>query len=804
MLAQFLVHLSFGMALAVATGYWLGAVRNNQATTVTARTLYYALVLILLCVAAMLFIAIATHNFDYTYVQSYSSRALEPPFLYAAFYSGQEGSFLLWTLLTSIVGIAVIQYSRTHRIEAETMAFYSLVLVFLTLMLVAKNPFTYLWESFAREGTTREFIEAIKGDPTRYEGRGLNPVLQNYWIMIHPPMLFTGFAAMTAPFSFAMAGLMRRQYHEWTRLAQPWIIAAVLLLGIGICLGGFWAYETLGWGGFWAWDPVENSSLVPWLFVTALLHTTLVQRRTRGLVRTNVLLAIAAFCAVLYSTFLTRSGVLGDTSVHSFVEPGYLVYVLLLVFLLGFLVLGVGLVILRWKDMLQHVVRHGMFAISSREFMLSIGALLIVLSAVIVLLGTSYPIVAELVGKPKAAIEPIFYNQLHLPISILVLLINGISLVAIWSYTPSARLAKGIGTAALVALASATAGYAYSIIPNWQAALAFFGAIIALFINGQHILRLLRNRKPRALGAFISHAGFAILIVGIVQFAWTSTTVHLRLVEGESTPALGYTFTLLGKERLEKHLPDREKYRYVVAVEKGGAERYAYPIVYFSDFNKRQAPFLEPGIISTLGHDIYLAPKALDIEERAPTLTLTKQNPQSIPIDSTASIELLGFDMSRAQNSDIPGALMLGAIIQIRKDGVVKDTTIYTYFDGQSFIPKRATVGDFILELARIERNQKHPERSTATFRIGNISFLISNAQRQVLVLDASLKPMINLVWCGFLVLLSGVFLSTIRAFRSQKNTRIASENSDPQLSHSSAHTSATTESTTVQQMPNT
>lgn len=795
MIAQLVVHLCFGTALAVAIGYWIGCVQRKEGPAKVARAMYYVLMFLVMSASATLLIAIATHNFDFTYVQAYSSRQLEPPFLYAAFYSGQEGSFLLWTLLVSMVGLVVIEYTRSHGIEAETMAFYSLVLVFLTLMLVAKNPFAYLWETFAREGTTREFIEAIKGDSSRYEGRGLNPVLQNYWIMIHPPMLFMGFAAMTAPFAFAMAGLWRRQYHDWTRFAQPWIVAAVLVLGIGITLGGLWAYETLGWGGFWAWDPVENSSLVPWLLATALLHTTLVQRRTKGLVRTNFLLAIAAFGAVLYSTFLTRSGILGDTSVHSFVEPGYFVYVLLLVFLLSFLALGISLLLLRWRDIGKHVIKRGVFALSSREFLLSIGAILLLLSAAIVLLGTSYPILAEVIGKPKAAIEPRFYNELHLPLIALMLVVNGLSIVAGWSQTTSARIAKGIGTAIAASVVVVAFGLAFGVIANWFAALAIASAMIAFIINGQQIVRLLRNRKPLALGAFLSHVGLAILVIGIVQFAWTSTTMHLRLVEGVPNTAFGYTFTLLGKEQLEKHLRDREKYRYIVAVEKNGTERYAYPVVYYSDFNKRQAPFLEPGIISTFGHDVYLAPKALDAEERSPALTLTKGQVKRLPIDSGSTIELLSFDMSRAQMSDIPGALMLGTRVRIRTARAVVDTILYTYYHEQSFVPKKAIIGNLAFELIGIERNQENPERSTATLRLGTATSP-PMPPRQVLVLDASLKPMINLVGCGFIILLGGVFLSTVRAFRSHLAQGATANTREFPTSQASVHTPTETNPT--------
>jgi len=767
-IAQLLVHLAFGLAVATAVGYSMRALFPSSTAVNTARALYYILVLTVMALSAILFYAIATHNFDFTYVQSYTSRQLEPPFLYAAFYSGQEGSFLLWTLLVCFVGIAVIEYSRRHNIEAETMAFYSLVLVFLTLMLVAKNPFTFLWETYAQEGTTKEFIEALKVDPSRYNGRGLNPVLQNYWVMIHPPMLFSGFAMMTAPFAFAMAGLWRRQYHQWTRLAQPWMLAATVVLGVGIVLGGFWAYETLGWGGFWAWDPVENSSLVPWLFAATLLHTTLIQRRTSGLVRTNFLLMIAAFAAVLYSTFLTRSGVLGDTSVHSFVEPGYFVYVLLLAFLLTFIALGIALLVLRYRDIRASSKRLGMFSVSSREFVLALGSACLLVSAGIVLLGTSYPIIAEVIGKPKAAIEPNFYNTLHLPLAAVILLANGLSLVATWSATNKQTLLRGTLRAFIIALVLAGVSYASGLIPTWYPAAVIAAALFALVINLQHIVRLIRARKPIALGAYLAHAGLALLVVGIIQLAYTSKSDHLRLVEGKAASLFGYKFTLLGREHLDQHLSDREKFRYVVAVEKNNTTHYAYPVVYYSDFNQRQAPFLEPGIIRHLSHDVYIAPKALDVEESSPTITLSKQTSVPFPLNSRWTLTLLGYDMSQAQQSDIPGALKLGARIELRSsNSTILDTTLYTYFDGQSFVPKPIALDTLTLSLVRIQRNQDNPERSTATIRISTPSTQ-PNTPRQVLVVDASIKPMINLVWCGFLVMLGGVLLSTVRAFRSQ------------------------------------
>ncbi|MFM7773388.1 MAG: cytochrome c biogenesis protein CcsA, partial [Candidatus Kapaibacterium sp.] len=428
MIPQLLIHLLFGLGVGTFLAY-VFSMRGDARYTAVARAGYYAVCGGLLVVAIWQMVNIVTHDFDVSYVYGYSSRELAPPFLYATFYAGQEGSFMLWTIMTAAFGVILLPYVRRNGYESHVMVFYTLILGFLLLMMVVKNPFALLWESYAKDGTTKEFIDSIRNDPSRYNGKGLNPVLQNRWIMIHPPILFAGFASMSIPFVLAMAALVKKQYREWIDLALPWALAACGVLGFGIMLGGFWAYVTLGWGGFWAWDPVENSSLIPWLICVALVHTMLVQQRTQGLVKTNFTLATLAFVAVLYSTFLTRSGVLGDTSVHAFVEPGFFIYLLLLVILVTFIAIGAGLIIWRWRDITKH---NAPFAKTSREFVLSLGSSVLLASAVIVTLGTSYPIIAELLKQPKVAVEPGFYNLTHVPVLIVMLLLNAASLSLSW------------------------------------------------------------------------------------------------------------------------------------------------------------------------------------------------------------------------------------------------------------------------------------------------------------------------------------------------------------------------------------
>lgn len=344
-----------------------------------ARTGFHIAVITVFFASAILLILIVKHQFQFHYVWAYSSRELPLGLLMSTFYAGQEGSFLLWTLMVAVVGIVLLVYTQKHDNEREVMGVYTGIMAFLLMLLIVKNPFTL-----------------IEGGAVPADGRGLNPLLQNFWMQIHPPILFLGFAAMTPPFALAVAALMRRRYQAWVTSALPWVVGGSVVLGLGIALGGFWAYETLGWGGWWGWDPVENASLIPWLVSIALIHTMVTQKRTRGLILTNFLLAILAFVFVLYSTFLTRSGVLGDASVHSFVDPGRFSFTLLVLFMFAFTDVGLALLFGRFT-------RWGKRLFEKYE-----GWKLIGLSYLIVI-GPSIPVFAQVSGD----LVPVFTEMIE-------------------------------------------------------------------------------------------------------------------------------------------------------------------------------------------------------------------------------------------------------------------------------------------------------------------------------------------------------------------------------------------------------
>mgnify|MGYP001627141250 CR=1 FL=1 len=771
MIGQILIHLIFGLALATTVLYGL-AMRKGQAQhEKVARWLFTLLTLGLVTGASMLVVNIVQHRFEYTYVWNYSSRELPLHLLIACFYSGQEGSFLLWTLLVALIGLFLTPYAKRHGYEAPALFFYGLILTFLSLLLVAKNPFSYYYETFAANGLTTADVPP--------NGKGLNPLLHNAWITIHPPILFTGFAAMSVSFAFAMAGLIRKEYHRWIAIALPWTLFATAVLGFGIMLGGFWAYETLGWGGFWGWDPVENSSLIPWLVSVALVHTMLVQRRTHGLVKTNMVLAVASFVMVLYSTFLTRSGVLGDTSVHSFVDPGKFAFVILLVFMATFTVIGVAMILGRRSHMNVH---REEFQPTTREFMLSIGSALIMASAVFVTVGTSWPVIMEVIGQPKVAVAVAFYDKVHLVLVPGVLIVNALSLIMMWRNTSRKLLIRSVTVSAALAVAPTVAMVALGIHTPALVLLAY-SAWVSLIVNVRAGWVIMR-RSPAMAGAYVSHTGIALLIFGVITTSSYTESHHAMLVHGVPTPVADYTLTYLGKEQVEKHFADREKFKYFIRVEREGGTAVVAPVLYHSDYNQRKAPFLEPGIRWGVINDLYISPKATDREDVFRRTTVMRGNEVTNPLDSGMKVRLERFTMPMEEGPADDGRMRMAAVLRIEHPSGTREvrarTRIGTGPDGPNFEPEWAVVEGttMAIGLASITRNNDDPSKSTADFVFRDTSKPMPTG-REIFTVEFSVKPLISLVWIGVITMVLGFGFSIVRYGRlaAKERTLVGGEN---------------------------
>ncbi len=365
--------------------------------------------LVSISVAALIY-ALVTHDFRIEYVASYTSRDLSLTYLLSALWAGNDGSLLFWGWLLSLFATVVILQKRD--IGKELMPYASSIIMvtqafFLILLLFVSNPFHKL-----------AFVPA--------EGMGLNPLLENPGMILHPPVLLAGYVGFTIPFAFAVAALLaKRLSDEWIIAIRRWTLLAWLLLGVGNIIGAWWAYVELGWGGYWAWDPVENAGFMPWLVATAFLHSIMMQRR-RGMLKVwNIVLIILTFSLAIFGTFLTRSGIL--SSVHTFAEttlgPLFLGFI-------GITLFGsLGLLYYRSEELKSEAEMESLI---SRESTFLLNNLLLVGAAFAIFLGTIFPVISEVVRGAKISVGPPFFNQVNGPIFLAIILLAGICTLIGW------------------------------------------------------------------------------------------------------------------------------------------------------------------------------------------------------------------------------------------------------------------------------------------------------------------------------------------------------------------------------------
>lgn len=477
-------------------------------------------------IVGTLFFMMGQHYFEYDYVWKHTSLDLAPKYLFSAFWEGQEGSFLLWMFWHAVLGIVLLFTAKEWK--APVIGVIAAVQAFLVSMVmgiypfglkIGQSPFVLIrelpenmnmpWAQMA------DYLERI---PAFMDGSGLNPLLQNYWMTIHPPTLFLGFASTIIPFAFALGGLITKDYKGWIKPALPWTFFSVMILGTGILMGGAWAYEALSFGGFWAWDPVENSSLVPWLTIVAAAHLLLIEKNRGGVLPSAFFLSIISFLLVLYSTFLTRSGILGDSSVHAFVDLGMSGQLLL--YLLFFIFLSIGLLIWRYKQIPKPQKEEG---IDSREFWIFIASMVFLLSALQITISTSMPVFNNLFGPDgfislyqnnKTIDKPIeHYNSFQVPFAIILTLLVGIGQFLSYKKTNGKQLIKKM-IQSLIASVLLTVAMAWALrMSNPLYILLLFSSLYAVVANIDYWFRIAKGHKAVA-GSSIAHIGFGLIVLG--------------------------------------------------------------------------------------------------------------------------------------------------------------------------------------------------------------------------------------------------------------------------------------------------
>lgn len=514
-----------------------------------------------LVVFISLYYIISNHLFEYKYAYTHSDKSLQVQYLFACFWEGQEGSFMLWSFWHCFLGWMLIWKSKDW--EAGVMTVISFAQFCLASMLigiyffnvkVGSSPFILsrnegffdmapIFKDITTGGLRQDYLTLLK------DGSGLNTLLQNYWMVIHPPILFLGFASTIVPFAYAFAGLIKKD-HSWTKPALPWASFSAAVLGLGVMMGAAWAYESLSFGGYWAWDPVENASLVPWLTLVAGIHVNLIYRNSGYSLRTTYLFYIISFILVLYSTFLTRSGILGDTSVHAFTDLG--MNVQLLLYVLVFLVPAMFLFIKNYKSIPSIQKEESTY---SREFWMFIGSLVLFLAGIVIIAKTSTPVINKLFGSKIAPPEDaeFSYNQIQIFVAVVIGLLTAITQYFKYKDTTKEFFGKKIWIPTLVSVVISLSISFFGHVnydkkgPGFLFAihLAIFAAVYSVVANAGYIWLGLKG-KIKAAGPSVAHVGFGLVLVGILissskktVLSWNTTGVSVLQADakGSRNPA---------------------------------------------------------------------------------------------------------------------------------------------------------------------------------------------------------------------------------------------------------------------------
>jgi len=529
--------LVLALALAVVLGVlpMIGALRGDARLAVVARPAAQSLFVFVALAFGCLTYAFVSNDFSVRYVAEHSNTLLPTFYKLAAVWGGHEGSMLLWVFILSLWILAVALFSRglPEQMVTIVLAVMGIISIgFLSFLLITSNPFERLL-------------------PAAVDGHDLNPLLQDPGMAFHPPMLYMGYVGFSVAFAFAIAALITgRLDAAWARWSRPWTTAAWIFLTLGIALGSWWAYYELGWGGWWFWDPVENASFMPWLVGTALIHSLAMTEKRGAFKNWTVMLAIMAFSLSLLGTFIVRSGVL--TSVHAFAtDPKRGIFVLIFLAL----VVGASLTLFAWRA--PKVGLGGKFALLSRESLLLMNNVLLVVAAGAVLLGTLYPLFLDALDLGKISVGPPYFESVFVPLMVPIVLLIGVGPFARWKEARWSdilpRLSLAIGTTLVIGL----------ILPlvfgRWSAAVAF-GAVLGVWTITSSLAQLfgrLRGNSaglgrrladiPRAQwGMVLAHIGVGVFILGVTMVKSFETASDVRMSVGETTTVGGYAFKFLG------------------------------------------------------------------------------------------------------------------------------------------------------------------------------------------------------------------------------------------------------------------
>jgi len=577
----------------------LASKRGNRIVLMWARRLMYVFVAAVMVGCWALMSALINSDFQNAYVASYTERALPMGYKVAAFWAGQEGSLLLWTLLLAGMSAAAVYGYRKRDVVEQAAIIRVLALVcgfFAALMLFAANPFVQLAS------------QAV-------DGRGLNPLLQDPYMIIHPPLLFVGYAAYTIPWAMLLAALIAgRTDNQWIGATRKWLMVSWLFLTVGILLGAKWAYIELGWGGYWAWDPVENASLLPWLTGTALLHSVMVQQH-RGMFKIwNASLISVTFLLCIFGTYLTRSGVV--QSVHSFGES------LIGTFFLAFLGLCIliSICVIVWRRGLlksEHVI-EGIF---TREGAFLAVNVLLVLITLTTLIGTIFPIISGVVLPEPVTVGASFYNKVVIPLGLALLAVMSVGPLLTYGKDAGRALARGLILPGFTATTMLVVAFGMGLTDPWALVCVVIASVAVTSVVAGMVkavkqrskieegstfsaaLHVIDSNHRRYGGQFV-HVGMILFMVGVAGSSLFGVEQNFRLKPGETVSIGGYTLTFGGLHQTRHANYTAVEAHIDLVPPGGGAPQELHPQRRFYD--KSEQPSAQVALTSSLKRDAYL------------------------------------------------------------------------------------------------------------------------------------------------------------------------------------------------------
>ncbi|MGI4874978.1 MAG: cytochrome c biogenesis protein CcsA [Janthinobacterium lividum] len=777
-----------------------------------------------LTVVGCLYNIIHQHRYEYYYAWAHSSNHLPVQYMISCFWEAQEGSFLLWIFWHVVVGLGIMRFNRQW--EAPVLAVFATVQAFLVSMIlgvvllgtkVGSSPFLLLKEAMPDLPVWKSMPDFVPKD-----GNGLNALLQNYWMVIHPPTLFLGFALTLVPFAFVIAALWKKELTAWVKPAMPWTAFGGAVLGVGIMMGAYWAYETLNFGGYWNWDPVENAVYIPWLVLIAALHGMLLWQRRRTGLRTAFVLVITTFVLVLYATFLTRSGVLGNASVHSFTDLGLSGQLIL--YLAFFSVGAVALLAARWRTI---PVSQKELDGYSPELWVFVGATVLCLSAFQVVATTSIPVYNAFLGfigiKSNLALpadQILHYTRIQLWAGVLVALFSGIAQVLWWQRNNRESVLAALSlptmlamlSTALVVLVARYFGHTMTV----PYVLLTLTGLFSLLANGITLLGLWR-RSVQLSGGAVAHMGIALMLLGILASSGYTNIIsrnttgklitremssqdneeNVLLWRNETGLMNGYDVTYTGQyldvngvpghvntqllyrtddeyraiarndikdaSRTYFHTgdtvtlrPENTYYRVNYADKKTGQKFTLYPRAQVNEEMGGGGLLASPALQRFWDHDIYS--HITSVPDPRKETPWSPAVPHELSVGDTLFLnDYFAVFRGIEQAHDVPGITLQPGDIALQADMIITGEKGRQYHAHPVFMLRDRQVGhvpDEVEDLGlRLSLDQIDPVK-------GKFTFAISTTAKDYIILKATEKPFINLLWGGTLLMGFGLLLS--------------------------------------------